>query len=849
MRRLGLVYAVVLAMLLPASPAFGQGGRGGGGGNQAGGPLPSIETRTANLEKFDGFYPLYWDASSGSLYLEIPRLNEEVLYQTGLAAGLGSNDIGLDRAQLGSTMVVRFERVGTKILMVQPNYDYRAISDNADERRAVEDAFAKSVIWGFTALAETNGRILVDLADLVLRDAHNVGSRLGNYRLDRTRSAIYLPNTRVFPANTEIEVTTTLTSEAGGGAAGGGGGRGGGGQIGGRVGDVTPTASAATVRQHHSFIRLPDANYTPRAYDPRAGFSGMSYTDYAVPLGETMEKRFIRRHRLEKRDPNAGVSEAVEPIVYYVDRGTPEPVLSALVEGAGWWNQAFEAAGYRNAFRVEVMPEGADPMDVRYNTITWVHRSTRGWSYGASISDPRTGEIIKGHVSLGSLRVRQDYLIFESLLSPYTNGDETPAILADTALARLRQLSAHEVGHTIGLGHNYYNSQAGRISVMDYPHPMITLRADGSLDFSQAYDVGIGEWDKVAIRYGYTDYPDGTNEAAPLRKILDDAWAEDVRYMTNQDLSLNPNVDQWNNGIDTAEELNRLLTLRRSALSRFGENAIKTGAPMALIEEALVPVYLHHRYAAESAATALGGQEYIYALRGDGREPVRWVPAAKQRASLEALLMTIRPSELALKPELLAAIPPRPSGLGRTRELFPRLTGGAFDPIAPALVAADLTFGFMLQADRAARLVAQKAVDPSLPGFEDVLDRVTEAVFDAPAASPYEAEIKRGIERAFVSRLMDLASSAPMTQVRALATLTLKNLQARADASGGPDAAGLAHGQLMASDIKRFVERPFDSMRPAAMPAPPPGAPIGDLGLDYLLGLDVCGWRPGGELQ
>ncbi|MGH7461920.1 MAG: DUF5117 domain-containing protein, partial [Longimicrobiales bacterium] len=423
---------------------------------------PTIEIKTAGMQKLDGYFPLYWDEAAGQLWLEIPRFDTEVLFITGLAAGLGSNDIGLDRGQLMDSRIVEFERVGPKVLMVQPNYDFRARTSSASEARSVRDAFARSVLFGFTVAAETGTRALVDATDFLVRDPANIAQRLrpGSYRLDASRSAIHMPGTMNFPKNTELEVELTFAAQPGAAGASTGAFFEG-------VSSVAAAGEAASMRVHHSLVELPGPGYEPRQFDPRAGYFGLTFRDFAAPITESQTQRYISRHRLEKRDPGAQVSEPVEPIVYYLDPGTPEPIRTALLEGARWWNQAFEAAGYRNAFRVELLPEGAHPLDIRYNVINWVHRSTRGWSYGSSVTDPRTGEIIKAVVTLGSLRVRQDYMIAEGLLSPYRTGTETPPELSAWALARMRQLSAHEVGHTLGLGHNYYDSRAGRISVMD----------------------------------------------------------------------------------------------------------------------------------------------------------------------------------------------------------------------------------------------------------------------------------------------------------------------------------------------------------------------------------------------
>jgi hypothetical protein len=449
-------------------------------------PLPTIEEKTVGFERMEGFFSMYWDAAGGNVWLEIPRFDEPFLYVVSQPAGLGSNDVGLDRTQLGGERIVHFERVGPKVLLVQPNLDYRAVTENEAERRSVRDAFAPSVVWGFTAAAESGGRVLVNATDFIVRDAHGVVRRLrdtgqGSFGLDASRSTPYLDGTRAFPKNTEMEARLTFTGD----------------NPGRHVREVAADPYAVTLRVRHSFVELPPPGYEPRAFDPRSGYFPLTYADYSALIGDEIQQRLIYRHRLQKKDPNAAVSEAVEPIVYYLDPGTPEPVRSALLEGARWWAEAFEAAGFRDAYRVEMLPEGADPMDVQYNVIQWVHRSTRGWSYGSSVSDPRTGEIIKGHVLLGSLRVRQDYLLAEGLLAPYV-GDRSAGYppeddpMLEMALARIRQLSAHEVGHTIGLAHNFAASVNHRASVMDYPAPLAVVGPDGRISLDDAYDTGIG---------------------------------------------------------------------------------------------------------------------------------------------------------------------------------------------------------------------------------------------------------------------------------------------------------------------------------------------------------------------
>ena len=791
----------------------------------------SIADKTKSMEKMAGYFNIYWDAKAGKLWLEIDKWGAEFLYQSSLPAGIGSNDIGLDRGQLGGTHLVRFERSGPKVLLVQANLEYRAVSNDADERRAVRDSFAESALWGFTVAAEEGERALVDATDFFLRDAHGVPAALrktkqGTYRLDASRCALYLPRTKNFPLNTEVEATLTFAGD----------------EPGQWVRQVTPEPDAITVREHHSFVQLPEPGYKPRAFDPRSSFHGIAYMDYATPISEPIVKRFAARYRLEKRDPSAAVSDAVKPIVYYLDRGAPEPIRSALLEGARWWSQAFEAAGFKSAFRVELMPEGADPMDVRYNVIQWIHRATRGWSYGATVTDPRTGEIIKGHVSLGSLRVRQDYLIAEGLLAPYAGGKALPAgqdlarqdLAQQMALARLRQLAAHEVGHTLGLMHNYSASTVNRSSVMDYPPPLVKLGADGVPDVSDAYATGIGEWDKVSIAWGYSEFAPRTDEHAALDKILLNAFGRGLRYLTDQDArpasSSSSVAHLWDSGTNAVDELNRLMQVRAAALRRFGENNVRDGAPLATMEDVLVPIYMLHRYQVEAASKLVGGMDYTFALRGDGQTPTQIVAASEQRRALAAVLATLKPEALALPESLLKMIPPRPPAYERGREDFKIRTYPAFDGLAPAEAAAQHTLQFLFNPERAERLVEFHARDKGNPGLEEVFGAVLRATWEAPFAGPnaaYAAEINNVVNDVVLYDLMALAANDKASdEVRAIAALTLHDLKNWLVSSGV--SAG-ANGFFALQQIEQFEKDPkrMDLTPPAE---PPDGPPIGAMG-------------------
>lgn len=785
-------------------------------------PLPGIAQKTAGMQKMPGFFTYYWDAREGKIWLQIDKWNTEFLYIESLPDGMGSNDIGLDRGQPGQTQVVHFERSGPRVLLVAENERYRAITDHVAQREAVKQAFAQSVLWGFTVAAETGDAVLVDATPFFLRDGHHVATKLkmlhqGTYHLDLSRCAIYLPRTKNFPDNTEVEATLTFTGD----------------NPGPWVQQVTPDPRDITVHDHYSFVQSPPPGFHPREYDPRAGFFGLEYMDFAAPVDAPIHKRLIIRWRLEKKDPSAAVSEPVKPIVYYVDRAAPEPIRSALMEGASWWNQAFTAAGYKNAFQVKLLPKGVDPMDVRYNVIEWVPRATRGWSYGTAIVDPRTGEIINGHVNLDALRIRQVFLIARGLLDPFGNNPKALQEANEMALARIRQLAAHETGHTLGLAHNFAGSIANRSSVMDYPAPLVTVGANGVPDVSNAYAVGIGAWDKVTIDYGYREFAPGTNEKQALNKILDDAFSSGQIYMTDQDArplgSASPVAHLWDVGSNDLDGLKQVMAVRAAALKRLSQDAIPEGAPMATLEDVLVPIYLYHRYQVTAVAKSIGGLNYSFDVRGGVQKGPEIVPADDQRAAIHAVLATLQPNVLALPESLLNQIPPRPPEYPSSNENFARRTSPAFDALAPAEAAAEIVTSLLLEPNRDERMVEYHARNANYPGFAELVDDLLAATWKAPAENGYDGAVQRTVNSVVLDHLMALAADDhAAAQTRAIASLKLDELKnwmvAQLKSTAGESRR--AEFFFAVQEIERFEKNP--AAFHLTPPAPPPaGDPIG----------------------
>lgn len=775
--------------------------------------VSSIDEFTSSFQEQSGFFTFYHDKTNAKFYLEVPRQGPQFIFQTSLPWGLGSNDVGLDRGQLGETRLASFHIEGNKALLVQHNTEFRAQTRNQAERSSVEQAFADAVLYGFDVVASNNERVLIDYTPYLLSDVHGVSKRLqqteqGQFKADTSRSVIYPERSKAFAKNTELEAKVTFIGE-------------GKGQW---VNQVAANADALSLHLHHSFIKLPDAGYQPRDFHPNSGFWAHSFKDYAAPLGESMTVQYIPRHRLNKKDPIASQSEAREPIVYYLDPGAPEPVKTALLEGARWWTQGFEALGYENAFQVNVLPDDADPMDVRYNVIQWVHRATRGWSYGSSVIDPRTGEIIKGHVTLGSLRVRQDMKIAEGLLTPFIEDpSELKSAVKNMALARIRQLSAHEIGHTLGIAHNFAASASDRASVMDYPHPLVNLTTDGGLSLSNAYTEGLGIWDKQVLAYGYSDFGGMPSSNEQLVRILNKNKTLNLSFISDKDArpagGAHPLAHLWDNGSEPVTELERLLSVRQQVLDNFSKDMLNSDQPLSQLQSTFVPIYLLHRYQAEAAVKWLGGVNYHYYMANDSTDDYQPVGAARQQAALKQLLKTIQADTLRVPSHIKQWLVPSAYGESSSRENFRGKTGLIPDTVSMAASAADHSLSLMLNSQRLNRLAQQHADNDRVPSPAGLMTAVFNTVF---------SDWKNAKQDPVQQRLLATAINAEVRAVKNSGLAAETRLVMRAELAKQQRKLAKADSvliQQLAEDVDKFLnegEWP-EQYEPEPLP---PGSPI-----------------------
>ncbi|MCP5381845.1 MAG: zinc-dependent metalloprotease [Kordiimonadaceae bacterium] len=786
----------------------------------------TISDFTKEMERKQGFFDIYLDHQKGAVYLEIKKFDQDFIYKVSLPGALGSNDVALDRGQLGDTKLVYFGRVGEKVLLHQKNTRYIATSDNPSERLAAVNAFAPSIVWSFKAVAtDKDGSTLINITDMMMSDQHGIADKIkrsgqGDFSFNEPRSFVNFDKVKTFPKNTELESSVTFMGN----------------NPGNFVRSVAANPKIITLKQRISFVELPDDNYQPRIFDPAMSFNDTEVVDYGTPIDQPIVKRYINRHRLVKKDPNAAISEPVNPIIYYIDRGAPPLIREALREGVEWWNEAFEAAGFKNAFQAKIMPEDMDPDDVRYNVVNWVHRSTRGWSYGASVRDPRTGEIIKGHVTLGSLRSRQDFMIANAVTGPYKDGkadiDDSIALV----IARTRQLGAHEVGHTLGFAHNYIASTNDDDDVMDYPHPKMSVDKDGNISIKNPYREKIGEWNKIAVNWGYRQYANEGEEKAGLQKILKDAYASGHQFVADGPdsrgvSSLHADSHLWDFGDDVLQATKQMYEVRKVALAKFGLDNIADGIPLSSLEETLVPLYYLPRFQINAAAKSIGGMIYGYEVKGANLVPRHtMVSRERQDAAMDLVLEALSPDYLTLPKHILDLIPPKAFGYELTNESFPRDTGASFDALALVEAHANHTLGLLFDRYRLARVNDFNVRDSSQISLDRYIVKIAQnTILAARLDDPLKAAVQRRVGYVFVHYMMMTAAdqdASPAVQAMVASHLAgLKGILEEKIAKEEMNREYKAHYQAQARRIGLFLEGKY-MPKSSDLAQIPPGEPI-----------------------